>query len=420
LLPPVFCAASADAMAGAVRHLRTALGLEVLPENPPGHALVGDLHPLAYFARVAERADCGLLLDVSHLAILQKALGRSPTFGLDAFPLERVVEVHVAGGTEFRSGRRTLIDDDHGPAIHDDTWRILDAVLPRLTALRAVVVECERNPPEVVRRLIGEVRRRVAGAPGLHAGPVPPPSVALPEAEPVDHRGVQRALFRMQLDPSALHPQPSRWLADLDRDLVHADPGGRRRDQLLGNVGLEFVHTLRVAPELLAGFPASAELHAAITNDERFVLAFARYAATRVSTPLARALLALDAALAEIRRAPAETFVGFVRRADDTRLVVLPAGTVAAATALRTSGVATPLGEGTETALVRITRAGPHRLPDLDVEVLPQGLAALLAALPLDAAGLAAFGAAHDLARAELDEIVRGLAADRLLAVEET
>jgi uncharacterized protein (UPF0276 family) len=146
LLPPVLCDTSASSMADAVRALRERTGLEVLPENPPAHVFVGDLHLLDYFARVVERADSGLVLDAAHLAIYQRAAGLAPTTGLDGFPLERVVELHVAGGTEFVHGGRVFVDDDHVPEPLADTWTIAEAVIARAPNLRAVVYECERNP----------------------------------------------------------------------------------------------------------------------------------------------------------------------------------------------------------------------------------------------------------------------------------
>ncbi len=150
LMPPVLCAESASEMAENVRRMRERTGFEILPENPPSHVYLGELHLLDYFARVAAGADCGLLLDVAHLAIYQRATGRDPLDALDGFPLERVVEIHVAGGTEFEHGGRTFVDDDHGPAPLADTWRILEAVVPRAVNLRALVFECERNPVDAV------------------------------------------------------------------------------------------------------------------------------------------------------------------------------------------------------------------------------------------------------------------------------
>lgn len=146
LLPPILSDASASTMADGIRRLRDAVRLEVFPENPPGAVFLGDLHLLEFFARVCERADTGMLLDCAHLAIYQRAAGHDPLQWLDRFPLERVVELHVAGGQmkEFEGWR--YIEDDHSPAVLDDTWLILDHVLPRAPNLKAVVFECERNP----------------------------------------------------------------------------------------------------------------------------------------------------------------------------------------------------------------------------------------------------------------------------------
>jgi uncharacterized protein (UPF0276 family) len=150
LMPPILEPESARAMGANVRALREASGFEVLPENPPAHVYLGRLHLLDYYAAVADHADSGLLLDVAHLAVYQRVCGHAATTGLDAFPLERVVEVHVAGGTPFECGGRTFVDDDHGLEVLPETWEILESVLPRARNLRAVVFECERNAIDAV------------------------------------------------------------------------------------------------------------------------------------------------------------------------------------------------------------------------------------------------------------------------------
>ena len=146
LLPPVLTTEAAEAMAGGIVRLRDAIGLEVLPENPPGAVYLGDLHLLDFFARVAERADTGLLLDCAHLAIFQRTRGLDPLAGLAGFPLERVVELHVAGGTERRHDGFAWVEDTHTPAVLAETWAIVERVIPAAPNLKAVVFECERNP----------------------------------------------------------------------------------------------------------------------------------------------------------------------------------------------------------------------------------------------------------------------------------
>lgn len=164
LAPPILCADSAREMAENVRRMREATGFEVLPENPPAQLYLGELHLCDYFARVAEAADCGLLLDVAHLAIYQRASGHAPLDGLDGLPLERVIEIHVAGASEFEHAGRRFVDDDHGPTPLGDTWTILDHVLARTPRLRALVFECERNAVHEVLPTFQRLARALAGA----------------------------------------------------------------------------------------------------------------------------------------------------------------------------------------------------------------------------------------------------------------
>ena len=71
-------------------------------------------------------------------------------FAFQGFPLDRVVEMHVASGTVVDVGGLQLIDDDHAPEPLPDTWEIFERAVARASNLRAVVYECEKNPVEDV------------------------------------------------------------------------------------------------------------------------------------------------------------------------------------------------------------------------------------------------------------------------------
>lgn len=146
LLPPILTHAHAEAMGIGVRALRSATGREVLPENPPGTAFLGDLALPEFLAALAESGDTGILLDVAHLAIYQRAVRRPVLAGLDALPWAAIVELHVAGGTLHSRAGWEWIEDDHGPEPLPATWQLLEYVVPRAPNLRAVVFECERVP----------------------------------------------------------------------------------------------------------------------------------------------------------------------------------------------------------------------------------------------------------------------------------
>ncbi len=159
LMPPVLDLESAAAMARAVARVQEVTGLACLPENPPATVYLGPLHILDYFARVADGAGCGLLLDCAHLAIFQRARGLAPLTGLDGFPLERVIELHVAGGSErVEADGFRWVEDDHSPEPLAETWEIFRHVAARAKNLKAVVYECERNAPHEVVDTFARIR----------------------------------------------------------------------------------------------------------------------------------------------------------------------------------------------------------------------------------------------------------------------
>jgi uncharacterized protein len=146
LLPPILSVDCARRMAEGIVRLREATGLEVLPENPPGQVFLGDLPLLDFFERLCVGSDTGFLLDCAHLAIYQRVMRREALAGLDRFPLERVVEMHVAGGAEMEIDGYPFVEDDHRTSFIPETWEIFEYVAARAPNLKAVVFECERNP----------------------------------------------------------------------------------------------------------------------------------------------------------------------------------------------------------------------------------------------------------------------------------
>jgi len=163
LLPPVLSKESAKEMADGILRLREMTGYEIFPENPPGHLFVGDLHLLDFFAYVMEFADTGMLLDAAHLAIYQRSMGYDPQTGLDGFPMERIVEVHVAGASHFEVDGLAMVEDDHTVNVLPETWTLLSTLAHCASELRAVVFECERNPLPVCVPGFERIRQCISG-----------------------------------------------------------------------------------------------------------------------------------------------------------------------------------------------------------------------------------------------------------------
>ncbi|MBK7487904.1 MAG: DUF692 family protein [Nitrospira sp.] len=149
----------------------------VLLEMPPlTYFGCGSLAIPAFFRAVTDRVACGLVLDIGHLwtvyrytgAWLRQTLEAFAAEFLDAFPMERVIEIHVAGLAEFtaQGGAQYMVDaealpywiDAHGAPIPEVLFDLLAQVLahPRLTCLKGVALEVDTKP---VATIVTEFRR---------------------------------------------------------------------------------------------------------------------------------------------------------------------------------------------------------------------------------------------------------------------
>jgi len=238
----------------------------------------------------------------------------------------------------------------------------------------------------------------------------------------IDHRRLQRTLFRMQADAgfarAVLAGEPEALastglgaaeralLADVDPAGLSADPGGKRGGQLLGNLASEYEAALAELAlaqrggraDAVDGFLAAPELHAAIRDDASLALAFGAWlvrTAEAAGAAEVRALAALELALAAARRTRVERPApgpGELVLAPGARLVRSPAGALERAERRKTGATdVPPLDAGDaghagdpaaeETVLVLARPSSPHRLPELHVERLAPPADAVLARL---------------------------------------
>lgn len=145
-LPPPMSEDGLRDCAVHARHVQAALSVPLLLENPAVIARRGPMHVLELMARLHEATGCGLILDLGHLLSFQLSAGLPPHAALEGFPLEAVREIHVAGGSVTRVAHRELYMDDHSQPVREELFALLAQVLPRCTALRAVVFEGDGHP----------------------------------------------------------------------------------------------------------------------------------------------------------------------------------------------------------------------------------------------------------------------------------
>ena len=159
LLPLPFTREHAERAAARVREMRDALEREVAVEHVSTYALhpgASGLDEADFLADVLERADAKLLLDVNNVYVNAQNHGFDPEAWLARVPLDRTVQIHVAGHAVREDGLRI---DTHAAAIAEPVHGLLESVLRRIGP-RPVLLERDAGFAGVD-PLLAEVRKLV-------------------------------------------------------------------------------------------------------------------------------------------------------------------------------------------------------------------------------------------------------------------
>jgi len=142
---------SAEALAtlcANVARVQDALGRTLALENP-SHYLALDGHEwgeIDFLAEIARRTGCSLLLDINNVYVSARNLGTSAENYVDAFPAERVVEIHLAGHRpDARLGDKLLIDSHDAP-VAPPVWTLFERFVERAGA-RPTLIERDARLP---------------------------------------------------------------------------------------------------------------------------------------------------------------------------------------------------------------------------------------------------------------------------------
>jgi hypothetical protein len=140
-------------VAQRVSRVQDVLGTRILLENPSTYlAWKGSTIPEAEFlTALAQRADCGLLLDVNNVYVNATNLGFDPIDYLNAIAPERVGQIHLAG----HSDRGSYLFDSHDTPVSPAVWDLYALASERFGAC-STMVEWDAEIPSYS-RLVEEV-----------------------------------------------------------------------------------------------------------------------------------------------------------------------------------------------------------------------------------------------------------------------
>ena len=97
-----------------------------------------------FLREIAERADCGLLLDVNNVYVSSVNHGFDPLAYLRGVPVERVQQFHLAG----HQSQGDYLIDTHDEPVCEEVWQLYAAAVARFGAV-STMIERDDNIPDL-------------------------------------------------------------------------------------------------------------------------------------------------------------------------------------------------------------------------------------------------------------------------------
>jgi uncharacterized protein (UPF0276 family) len=156
LYPIPFTEEALRHVAQRVRQVQDFLEAPLVLENPSTYLEFhgSSLGEAEFIAALLEESGAGLLLDVNNVYVNAHNHGFDPRAYLRQLPLERVVQLHVAGHSQAEG----YLADTHGAPVADGVWQLLEEAV-RLGARAPLLVEWDADIPDFV-----ELEREVTRA----------------------------------------------------------------------------------------------------------------------------------------------------------------------------------------------------------------------------------------------------------------
>lgn len=143
-----------ERIASNIARTQDVLQRPIAIENPT-HYLHIDGHDWAetdFLAELVRRTGCSLLLDVNNVYISAHNLGTLATDYLDAFPVQAIAEIHLAGHHADPQLGDALLIDSHDAPVADAVWALYEHLIAR-TGPRPTLIERDDQLPSLAELL---------------------------------------------------------------------------------------------------------------------------------------------------------------------------------------------------------------------------------------------------------------------------
>ena len=145
LLPLPFSHEAAEHVVTRVNQLKKKIQLPFLLENPSYYVKMpgAEMTEAAFFNKVLEEADCGMLLDVNNVYVNSKNHGFNAKEFIRQLPLHRVGQIHMAGHYD----RGDVVIDTHEGPIIDPVWELYQFTIEAIGRPVSTLIEWDTNVP---------------------------------------------------------------------------------------------------------------------------------------------------------------------------------------------------------------------------------------------------------------------------------
>jgi uncharacterized protein (UPF0276 family) len=158
LLPLPLTEDAVHVAASKIRQVQDVLGRRILIENISTYLQYreSDLEEWEFLRAVAEEADCDILLDINNLYVNARNHGFDPERFLQAVPVERVREFHLAGHEDHGE----YVIDTHDHPVVDEVWSLFRQAVQRFGPV-PTLLEWDAHIPDLA-VLLAEAQRAQA------------------------------------------------------------------------------------------------------------------------------------------------------------------------------------------------------------------------------------------------------------------
>ncbi len=149
LLPVPYTGEAVARVSEQIDRVQCVLGRRILLENPSTYVAfeASEMSELDFLRAVSLRTGCHLLLDVNNALVSATNQGFSAEDYIDAFPMEAVREIHLAGHARDRDDAgNSLLVDAHDRAVDDRVWWLYARTIAR-AGMTPTLIEWDNDVP---------------------------------------------------------------------------------------------------------------------------------------------------------------------------------------------------------------------------------------------------------------------------------